>query len=125
MENRVIKLQTDNAIVAEFMGMVLDTVEHEEGTDHSWSNCPKGQYWAFDTPPFFDRSWDWLMPVVEKIESLGYYSNIIKNTEDGRHYCTLRTQTCRTIAYTSPGNSKIESVYKAVVEFIKWYTDGE
>lgn len=65
--------KTDNELIAEFMGMVLETTEHEEGTDYSWTNCPPMEHWAFDSPPPFDRSWDWLMPVVEKINEYGIW----------------------------------------------------
>jgi len=58
-------------------------------------------------PMQFDRSWDWLMPVVIKIGKSG---NIVKAMHDLREYSSLRT---------------IEDVYRAVVEIIKEYNDGE
>jgi len=58
-------------------------------------------------PMQFDRSWDWLMPVVIKIGKSG---NIVKAMHDLREYSSLRT---------------IEDFYRAVVEIIKEYNDGE
>jgi hypothetical protein len=75
----------------------------------------------------FDTSWDWLMPVVEKIEETevnGDYAMIIiqqgmceiemyeymKEQKDGEE---LRVHTFQ--------GSKIEATYQAVVSFIKWY----
>src|SRR4051812_9002764 len=35
----------------------------------------------------YHSSWDWLMPVVEKIEKLGYDSRIHGNDSDGGYLC--------------------------------------
>jgi len=68
----------------------------------------------------YDTDWNMLMPVVEKIESLGYafimdsavrildYRTNIKG--DIKAFVTLMTDIKR-----------IEATYKAVVEFIKWH----
>ena len=49
----------DNKLIAEFMGLPI--VEH----DGMWYN-PEDTNMKFN----YDTSWDWLMPVVEKIEKL-------------------------------------------------------
>lgn len=71
----------------------------------------------------FHNSWDWLMPVVEKIEDLdncqvdicfdwcrigykGYLFNI-----DTRNFLK--------------GKTKIEAVYFACIQFIKWYNENK
>jgi hypothetical protein len=68
----------------------------------------------------YDTDWNWLMVVVEKIESMNYYVDImnkavsINNDEDmivdlsGKDFST-----------------KIEAVYTAVLEFIKWYNQTQ
>lgn len=73
----------------------------------------------------YDKHWDWLMPVVEKIEAIKqpdesqrFYINIIGEN------CIIRdsSRSLQIISNnTSP--SKIEAVFKSVVEFIKWYND--
>jgi hypothetical protein len=68
----------------------------------------------------FHSSWSWLMPVVEKIESIG---------ETDKSYgvlCDITTTYIRigpiSIDLKIKKNlSKIEAVYNAIVEFIKWY----
>jgi len=66
-------------------------------------------------------SWDWIMPVIEKIDQIGACVII------GRFFCD--------IGYTDPLNQekhfdvriasgvKINAVNGAVVEFIKWYNN--
>lgn len=70
----------------------------------------------------FHKSWDWLMPVIEKIESLGYFVMINKWTsvyEDEKR----RTIGDLNFLINKEKGSKIENTYKAVVEFIKWYNN--
>ena len=60
----------------------------------------------------YNTSWDWLMPVVEKIER----DSTVRIDNDtvfilSKGYSTL----------TQFNDNKINMVYNAVVEFIKWY----
>lgn len=65
--------------------------------------------------------WSWLMPVVDKIESLGFSCTImcdnclIKNTH------TYKKKIFRTSIL---GKTKIEATYTAIVEFIQWHKDN-
>ncbi len=80
---------------------------------------------------FYESSWDMLMPVVEKIESLQMDVDIRTvwswRQNEHRKYCTasIFTQPDQLVVYqeAKEGVSKIESVYKAVVEFIKWHSE--
>ena len=49
----------------------------------------------------FNSSWDWLMPVVEKIANLHLKENVT----------------------TLPISSNIKTVWDACLEFIKWYNE--
>ena len=69
----------------------------------------------------FHRSYDWLMPVVEKIESLGFWVNIKKN------HVTIARDNKGTLdsdmIHSEYGDqSKIQRVFSCVVELIKYYT---
>jgi len=73
----------------------------------------------------FHSSWDWLMPVVEKIESLIF--------DDDEYYNFNILGGCYVIVISSHGNdlitsdrgqSKLECTYNAVIEFIKWYNEN-
>lgn len=66
----------------------------------------------------YNLSWNWLMPVVEKIEKLGY-----RVTIQGLN-CWIDTHK-GAIFGTDKKNSKRNSVYIAVVEFIKWYNQNK
>jgi aspartokinase-like uncharacterized kinase len=98
-------MKTDNELIAEFMGLVF--VKEIDGIYH--------------------KSWDWLMPVVERIQSIGYHTSMY-------HDCDKLTYTYRNemrivnsdeskIRYRelSNGETMIQCVYTAVVEFVKWH----
>ena len=65
----------------------------------------------------YDTSWDWLMPVVEKIESLGWDIEIIKNS------CAIRcgNKPNRFFETLTICDLKMEAVWSSIVKFIKWY----
>ena len=85
-----------NKLIAEFM--YTDGFEHPK-VDGS---LPFGDY---------NDSWDWLMPVVQKIESLGYVFTI----QGGKAEFGEMVSKPKCFIVTD----KISSTYKAVVEFIK------
>jgi len=75
----------------------------------------------------FHKSWDWLMPVVEKIESefcssnIHYYSAGMMKQEYVVEFLGYN------IDYDNSqyDKSKIKAVYKAVIKFIKWYNKNK
>lgn len=67
----------------------------------------------------YHKLWDWLMPVVEKIESMGHPCKICLSHTEFLH-CHSDTMS---ITWPMAGTSKIESVYDAVLTFIKWYNN--
>ena len=100
-----------NKIIAEFMGYIKNT----PSKDFFQHPTEKNRY---DRIEFlsYDSDWNWLMEVVEKIESLGYRIEIVKHI--GRIY--LSNKETIIISENTP---KIEAVYIACVEFIKWYNN--
>jgi hypothetical protein len=69
-------------------------------------------------------SWDWLMPVVEKIERLN--SKFGNSVEITRTTCVIKVKgksfhDCR---FRTTGG-KIEAVHNTIVKFIKWYNDND
>lgn len=77
----------------------------------------------------YDAYWDQLMPVVDKIDKLTllnetYFRTTIGGSRNRTHcYIYKYTPGASVGKEVSEGheNSKINAVYKAVVEFIKWY----
>lgn len=68
----------------------------------------------------YDSSWDWLMPVVEKIEDLGFIVEI-ESKYCGIRQCDSFSGNETIIVKLIEGSTKKKAIYKAVIEFIKWY----
>ena len=66
----------------------------------------------------FHTDWNWLMQVVEKIESLDNDLNIYA------YHCELIYNVGENIE-TFEAKSKIEAVYNACVTFIEWYNENK
>jgi hypothetical protein len=113
----------ENRMIAEFMGYkyrndleingwYLDYILIHETRSH----------WTLK----FHTSWDWLMPVVEKIEDEGF--NVIIN----KYVCKVEKVAffkTVTVAYKevadTESQTKLEAVYSAVVSFLKWYNENQ
>jgi hypothetical protein len=67
----------------------------------------------------FHKSWDWLMPVVYKIEQLGYFIMINKWTS------IYTEDKPPKVINTIQKYSKLENTYNSVVNFIEWYNKKE
>ena len=103
----------NNKLIAEFMGYEIKTYS----TPISDIITPYGQ--ISEDKLKFHSNWDWLMAVVEKIESLGYSFSIHLNWVK---ICPKGKPNVYIVKY-GIGNTKIEATYKAVLEFIKWYNN--
>ncbi len=93
---------TDNELIAKFMGLE----RKYESTNQVFIDNLK-----------YHTSWDWLMPVVEKIEAHGAIVEIWLSLGRGCRIYFVKERN----EFIYESNSTIESVYKSVVEFIKWY----
>jgi hypothetical protein len=103
----------DNKLIAEFMGSKHPTIEDMYRLPH------EDVYWG---ELQYDYSWDWLMPVVQKIETMGCEvvhrvgdCNIYKIDEEENYRCIIDIQE----------TDKLRSTYKAVIKFIKDYNNGK
>ena len=124
-----------NKLIAIFIGA--------EFVNDAPDDYPKGYYYLtseeFDLPYAaedfnFHASWDWLMPVVEKIENQtlqcnrDYYFSM-GSVIGGKYQCYIEK--------SAPGMSKpmymkgykadtfIQAVYISIVKFIKWYNENK
>ena len=76
----------------------------------------------------YHLSWDFLMPVVEKINSQRY---LLKKT----YFIRVEIHPAYTLIRATPGenelriskteDSMLESTYEAVIEYIKWYNKNK
>lgn len=116
-----------NKMIAEFMGMVfLHTHIDSHGYEQYGYSMPdqlsmqvygyKGATCYLDEQ--FTKSWDWLMPVIERIESMdfetyiGYAKCLITRGDDEVKFW----------GYTTKGDRyKLEAVYSAVIQFITYF----
>lgn len=69
----------------------------------------------------FNSSWDWLMPVVEKMETLGITTHFSHKRclSINRIKCDFEYDT------EDDCDSNIEAVYTCVVKFIEWYNQNK
>lgn len=107
-----------NKLIAEFMGCYgsIHYCGNEEIYAYGFKDTHITERWIeskFNNRTPYHESWDWLMPVVEKIESL-------KNSDD---YEIDIFGNCCDIGgrFEAVGETKIAAVYIAVIEFIKWH----
>ena len=97
----------NNKLIAEFMGYPKHKIDFV-GKRLNFENSKHNTY---------HKDWNWLMLVVEKIESLGYKIDISKWEKS--QYCGIYLN-----GKKISGNEqilKIEAVYNACIEFVKWY----
>lgn len=138
-----IVIATQNELIAKFMG-VKETKGFYDSygiqTPHYYTGngiCRSASYSVPDKSfddfikhlAKYHTSWDWLMPVVEKIESMGFetlicsysgqYMNILHNVSVKDATVENPTKTLGT------GNTKIQAVYTAVLSFITWHNEND
>lgn len=113
MENK--EIIDGNKLIAEFMGL-KDVMSFREQIGNGFCSPVDMKY---------HTSWDWLMIVVEKIESLGYYTNILSADNNNKSHTMHITRINEQEQYSLWHDSKIHAVYYAVVEFIKWYNENK
>ena len=101
--------KTDNEIIAEFMGMKQNKGFWED-SKHAWLPHDLNK---------FQTSWDWLMPVVEKIYlirtvefKMSIGSLTIKCLLHGGFFGS---------GFCIPEKTDLQCWHMSVVEFIKWY----
>lgn len=66
----------------------------------------------------YQKDWNLLMEVVEKINNTGRFEVVIRYG-----FCYI-TDGLEELTLSFPEKNTIYAVYKAVVEFIKWYNNG-
>lgn len=68
---------------------------------------------------YYYEEWNWLMPVVEKIESLGF------SVTQYNDYCCIENTHFRPRYKTQAlsNKNKKDATWKSIIEFIKWYNE--
>ena len=108
--NRIVMVTTEeNKLIAEFMG--YETYEH---TDSVAIRLKEGNEFSEELGHIHTKyhcSWDWLMPVVEKIR-------------DMKGLTLPKTLDWLSDWLMQPVESR-KQIFEAVVEFIKWYNENK
>lgn len=113
------KVAEQNEVIALFDGWIC--------VNGGWRKYNGKQLESFHKKPLnYHLSWDWLMPIVEKIESL-FDGNIA--VEISGECCQIEIGTQYAMAFDihlpetffERTESKINSVYLSVLRFIQWY----
>ena len=111
------EIEQGNKIIAEFME--LRPTEWGGIYSISQNHCtcrestPEKALNGFASIAKYHSSWDWLMPVVEKIEAMGYIMLISENR------CKIQDFKENTVYCYQQKSTKILSVFKTCVSFIK------
>lgn len=122
----------NNLLIAKFMGAKFSLSSHSLWRHELWLPIHGVvNYTAIGSGNgkiiHYHDSWDWLMPVVEKIESLDSTS-VVFETDNLVIITTIISKSPYKVKqHSSIGNqhSKIQAVYNTVVEFIKWYSNEQ
>jgi hypothetical protein len=113
----------ENKLIAEFMGLLhVDDDKYMNNLREMKSNGIFFEQGYMTSELMYDTDWNWLMDVVDKIESFvdddkcAKYNFIIEQS----FVEIIDNNTSDTIVETDE-ETKIESIYQAVIKFIKWY----
>jgi hypothetical protein len=113
-----------NKLIAEFMGGAYN----KQNDDFMFvlGNCPtKHASCIWDSILLqYDASWEWLMPVVEKIGALPNINVNISSFDGCNIYDDDYKNTAKGMRIFAKGDL-IKSVWLAVVEFIKWFNQNK
>jgi hypothetical protein len=124
----------NNKLIAEFMGYKIneDLNFSIPTTEPFWNGSNIGEWGYHDKKDnysigewnlCYNKSWDWLMPVVEKIENTHHYQDFIIGGSRVEIKSFSAFDDC--FEKLIDEESKMEAVYVAIVEFIKWYNENK
>ena len=118
MENNI----ENNKLIAEFLSVKM----HPCKTIENFKFLPmeeRGLYNGYFIEDLkYHEDWNWLMEVVEKIEETEIENNILMLESIGNEAKFIYDDGCRFLN-SNIGETKIEAVYNACIEFIKWYNE--
>lgn len=111
----------NNKKIAEFLGFKLQNNPNERFYKNYFTQA-NGVWVNRIEILHFDSDWNWLMKVVEKIESLGYWIEIHGGTINR---CLIGSINSSYESFEVTKNTKIEAVYNACIDFIKWWNENK
>ncbi len=119
------EIEEGNHLIAAYMGYeVGGTVNGGEiAVYYAPENCP--EYVGMITPDQlkFHTLWDWLMPVVEKIEDTGFTCSINRANISVQDTNSASPAGYQYVPFQK--GQKIEATWKAVVGYITWNNENK
>lgn len=109
------KTQQETALIAGFMGLSFDPAKKDEARFYT-SKEMGGWVSKSYCNPQYHSSWDWLMPVVSRIEAFGYKFQICR-----KRVAIMEDSGAQPHVLTVKEGTKKQSVYKAIVDFVTWH----
>ena len=112
-------------LIAEFMGYKV--MKENDFLNYNYPKNTNLDNIMIDVAMTYHKSWDWLMPVVEKIEGLAIekYNPIKVEINGTSTYIKKASEPRFNISRAYSVKSRIQATHKAVVEFIKWYNENK
>jgi hypothetical protein len=108
-------MENNNKLIAEFMEWTLDDKDLNSYRKYNGSIFKYSLLSNFK----YHTDWNWLMPVVERIElDMGFDVYIHYNN------CTI-TDGENAFENEAEPNQKIYATYQSVIEFINWYNNKQ
>lgn len=122
-------MKTDNEIIAEFMkfNVTSERTLVDATIERVWKANEYPYFGGFRTEQLsqFETSWDWLMPVVEKIENTPVIerpgSEYIFTIDKG--ICIISEDGENPVIECQRFDTRIENTYRCIVNFIKWHNE--
>jgi len=119
--------EQNNRLISEFMGITPTEINGKYSLSDSpffATNCDTSKEcldaWARYAK--YHTSYDWIFPVIEEIEKHIYENDVYYSIEIcGGCYVTVRSSTGEELFLCDTGNSKLECIYQAVLQFIHWH----
>lgn len=110
-------MNENNKLIAKFMGG--NYISKEFFNNGAWD---LKEHHGYQPILYYNFSWDWLIPVIDKIESLNFIVEIKQNT------CIIKSSflgnklsLTKQIYNYKKEYTKLSNTYKSVIEFINWY----
>jgi len=128
LNGNVDNMVENNILIALFMGWRIDNSFPDK---YRVYRGPTGGL-ELDTTFKYHTSWEWLMPVIDKIENLDVGDDYYRDV-----FVIMKKSTCKIYVQVNSINDKyayeeyyhkgsfIENTYKGVVDFIKWYNNNK
>lgn len=102
-----------NKLIAEFMGIKI-VKRNDEDAVFLFENAAFPEYFRCTKFNTYNSSWDWLMPVVEKIDRYEDIEVKMIGSKCAIKLPNKKTIQCHTIV-------RINSTWRIVIKFIEWY----